>query len=50
MTMGKMFTTYYTVHEVIDPRQTRSKIIKALRASAHKKEKVPEKRRYIKPA
>ena len=50
MTMGKMFTTYYTVHEVIDPRETRSKIIKALRASANKSEKVPEKRRYIKPA
>jgi acetyl-CoA carboxylase carboxyltransferase component len=50
MTMGKVFTTYYTVHEVIDPRQTRSKIIKALRASANKSEMVPEKRRYIKPA
>ena len=50
MTMGKSFTTYYTVHEVIDPRETRSKIIKALRASLNKREKVPEKRRYIKPA
>jgi acetyl-CoA carboxylase carboxyltransferase component len=50
MTMGKVFTTYYTVHEVIDPRETRARIIKALRASANKSEKVPEKRRFIKPA
>ena len=50
MTMGKLFTTYYTVHEVIDPRETRTKIIKALRASLNKSEPVPEKRRYIKPA
>ncbi|UCE52311.1 MAG: propionyl-CoA carboxylase [Desulfobacterales bacterium] len=50
MTMGKMFTTYYTVHEVIDPRETRSKIVKALRASLNKREEVPEKKRYIKPA
>ena len=50
MTMGKLFTTWYTVHEVIDPRDTRSRIIKALHASADKREKVPEKRRYIKPA
>ena len=50
MTMGKMFTTYYTVHEVIDPRETRSRIVKALRASFNKSEKVPQKRRFIKPA
>jgi acetyl-CoA carboxylase carboxyltransferase component len=50
MTMGKMFTTYYTVHEVIDPRETRSKIVKALHASLNKHEEVPEKKRYIKPA
>jgi acetyl-CoA carboxylase carboxyltransferase component len=50
MTMGKMFTTYYTVHEVIDPRKTRSRIIKALRACSNKSEKMPEKRRWIKPA
>lgn len=50
MTMGKMFTTYYTVHEVIDPRQTRSRIVKALRACINKCEKIPEKRRFIKPA
>jgi acetyl-CoA carboxylase carboxyltransferase component len=50
MTMGKVFTTYYTVHEVIDPRETRSKIVKALRASLNKHEEVPEKKRFIKPA
>lgn len=48
--MGKLFTTYYTVHEIIDPRETRPRIIKALRAAADKSEKVPEKRRFIKPA
>ena len=50
MTMGKSFTTYYTVHEVIDPRETRSRIVKALRASLNKHEEVPEKRRFVKPA
>jgi acetyl-CoA carboxylase carboxyltransferase component len=50
MTMGKAFTTYYTVHEVIDPRETRPRIIKALRASLDKHEEVPEKNRFIKPA
>jgi len=50
MNMGKMFTTYYTVHEVIDPRETRPRIIKALRACRNKSEAVPEKKRYIKPA
>jgi acetyl-CoA carboxylase carboxyltransferase component len=50
MTMGKAFTTYYTVHEVIDPRETRSRIVKALRASWNKREEVPSKRRFIKPA
>lgn len=50
MTMGKMFTTYYTVHEVIDPRKTRSRIVKALKACCNKSEKMPEKRRWIKPA
>jgi acetyl-CoA carboxylase carboxyltransferase component len=50
MTMGKSFTTYYTVHEVIDPRETRSRIVKALRTSLNKREEVPDKRRFIKPA
>ena len=50
MTMGRMFTTYYTVHEVIDPRETRSRIVNALRACINKNEKMPPKRRFIKPA
>jgi acetyl-CoA carboxylase carboxyltransferase component len=50
MTFGKMFTTWYTVHEVIDPRETRYRIIHALHATVNKKESMPEKRRFIKPA
>jgi len=50
MTFGKIFTTWYTVHEVIDPRETRSRIVKALRATVDKHEELPEKKRYIKPA
>ena len=50
MTMGKICTSWYTVHEVIDPRETRARIVKALRATANKREEMPEKRRYIKPA
>jgi acetyl-CoA carboxylase carboxyltransferase component len=50
MTMGKVFTTWYTVHEIIDPRDTRPRIVKALHASADKQEQLPEKKRYIKPA
>ncbi len=48
--MGKHWTTYYTVHEIIDPRETRPKIIKALEATADKYEEWPEKKRSIKPA
>ncbi len=50
MNMGKAFTTYYTVHEVIDPRDTRAHIVKALRAAINKREELPDKKRYIKPA
>jgi acetyl-CoA carboxylase carboxyltransferase component len=50
LTMGKAWTTYYTVHEVIDPRDTRPRIIKALGMTANKREELPEKRRSIKPA
>ena len=50
MTVGRIFTHWYTVHEVVDPRDTRSRIIKSLRASANKREEMPERRRYIKPA
>jgi acetyl-CoA carboxylase carboxyltransferase component len=50
MNLGKIWTSYYTTHEVIDPRDTRPRIIKALEAVRHKREILPEKRRSIKPA
>lgn len=50
LTLSKLWTTYYTVHEVIDPRDTRPRIVKALRALANKHEELPEKKRSIKPA
>jgi acetyl-CoA carboxylase carboxyltransferase component len=48
--MGKEWTTYYTVHEIIDPRETRPKIINALKATENKFEELPAKKRSIKPA
>jgi len=50
MNLTKLFTTLYTVHEVIDPRNTRTYIINALKATTHKREKLPGKKRFIKPA
>ena len=50
LNMGKGFTHYYTVHDAIDPRDTRRRIIRALRASRNKREELPDRRRYIKPA
>lgn len=50
LTMGKAFTTYYTIHEVIDPRDTRPRIIRAIEATLNKHEELPEKKGYIKPA
>jgi acetyl-CoA carboxylase carboxyltransferase component len=50
LNMGRVFTTYYTVHEVIDPRETRIHLIRALHAAADKVEELPDKKRYIKPA
>jgi acetyl-CoA carboxylase carboxyltransferase component len=50
MNMAKLYTTSYTVNEVIDPRETRSRIVRSFRAIANKREKLPAKRRYIKPA
>ncbi len=50
LTMGTVFTTYYTVHEVIDPRKTRLRVIDALHATLNKKEILPERKRFIKPA
>jgi len=50
MNLGRVYTTYYTVNEVIDPRNTRAYVVRALRASMDKHEELPEKRRFIKPA
>ena len=50
LNMAKVFTSWYTVHEVIDPRETRPRIINALKAARSKKETLPEKRRWVKPA
>jgi acetyl-CoA carboxylase carboxyltransferase component len=50
LNMSKVYTSYYTVQAVIDPRDTRANIVRSLRASANKKETSLERRRYIKPA
>lgn len=50
MNLAKHWTTYYTVHEVIDPLETRPRIIKAIAAARNKKEQLPAKKRSIKPA
>ena len=50
MNMGKSFTSNYTVHEAIDPRDTRPRVIKAFHNALDKKEDLPDKRRFIKPA
>jgi acetyl-CoA carboxylase carboxyltransferase component len=50
MNLAKVWTSYYTTHEVIDPRDTRPRIIRALQAVSGKREELPAKRRSIKPA
>ncbi len=50
MNLARYWTTYYTAHEVIDPRDTRPRIIKALEAVSNKHEELPRKKRSIKPA
>jgi len=50
MNGARNFNTQYTVQEVIDPRDSRSYIIKSLHAMVNKREEQPEKKRYIKPA
>jgi acetyl-CoA carboxylase carboxyltransferase component len=50
LNLGKEWTTYYTAHEVIDPRETRPRIIKAIAMLENKREVLPEKKRSIKPA
>ncbi len=43
-------TSFYGVNEVIDPRETRHWVIRSLRAMTAKREQLPQKKRYIKPA
>jgi acetyl-CoA carboxylase carboxyltransferase component len=50
MNLAQQWTTYYTAHEVIDPRDTRPRIVRALQTLENKREELPEKRRSIKPA
>jgi methylmalonyl-CoA decarboxylase subunit alpha len=50
MNLAKVWTSYYTTHEVIDPRETRPRIIRALQAAQGKREELPLKKRSIKPA
>jgi acetyl-CoA carboxylase carboxyltransferase component len=50
LNLAKHWTTYYTAHEIIDPRDTRAKIIRALQSLAKKQEPLPKKNRFIKPA
>ena len=50
LNLSRVWTTPYTVHEVIDPRETRPKIIKALLSLTNKREFVLKKKRSIKPA
>ena len=50
MTCAKVWTNPYTVNEVIDPRETRPTLCKALEALEDKEERLPENRRSIKPA
>jgi acetyl-CoA carboxylase carboxyltransferase component len=50
LNMSKVYTTFYTVQAVIDPRETRAYIVRALRAALNKSEPLPDRKRYIKPA
>jgi acetyl-CoA carboxylase carboxyltransferase component len=50
LNLAKVWTSYYTAHEVIDPRDTRPRIIRALRVASGKREELPLKKRSIKPA
>jgi len=50
LNLAKNWTTYYTAHEIIDPRDTRPRIAGALEQLEHKRETLPQKKRFIKPA
>lgn len=44
------WTSYYMIEDALDPRDTRSRIIRSLKTTQNKREVLPEKKRYIKPA
>ncbi len=50
MNSARTFNSMYTVNEVIDPRDTRSYVVRSLRAMVNKREEQPEKKRFVKPA
>ncbi|MBU0516494.1 MAG: propionyl-CoA carboxylase, partial [Proteobacteria bacterium] len=50
LNLARHWTTYYTAHEVIDPRDTRPRIVRAIESLRDKHEDLPAKRRSIKPA
>jgi acetyl-CoA carboxylase carboxyltransferase component len=50
LNMAKEYTSLYTVHAVIHPRDTRANIVRALRAAMNKRESTLPRRRYVKPA
>ena len=47
---SRTWTSYYMIDEPLDPRDTRSRIIRSLEATKNKHEVLPDKKRYIKPA
>jgi acetyl-CoA carboxylase carboxyltransferase component len=50
LNLAQVWTSYYTTHEVIDPRDTRPRIVRALQWTRAKREELPPKKRSIKPA
>lgn len=50
LNLAKTWTNYYTAHEIIDPRDTRPRIVRAIELTRSKREVLPEKRRSIRPA
>jgi len=47
---SRTWTSYYMIDEPLDPRDTRSRIIRSLEATKNKHEILPDKKRSIKPA
>ena len=49
MSCGKRWSAGYSVHEVIDPRDTRRKIVTAIQALKNKYKEIPDKKYGIEP-